>query len=417
MNAAKLDETARGVAFSSLEGRRELAQNLIREVAEEGVFPASIAGLFSSLGRGDIAPMTVPAFNLRGLTYDLARAIWQVALQKNAGPVIFELAPSEMSSGDQIPEEYAAMVMAAACREGYQGPVFLQGDHFHIDSPAAFAEMEGLCKRAVSAGFYQIDIDTADLIDPAGDSPAVVQAPNANLSARMTRFIRSIQPEGVHITIGAEVGEIGSKNTTLADLSGFMDAYQARLGDEIHGLDKISIQTGTRHGGIVLKDGSLDTMPLDLKLARELSRAAFQNYGISGLVQHGASTLALSQLAQLPDAGIIEVHLATQIQNIIFDHPAFPPDLLRMMKASLAPSNREAEGGASHSIAAENEIQRFYHARWSAWGTFKREIWDMPEQNKKQIQETLQEWVSQLFTALRIDGKLPVVLGMYHPKG
>ncbi len=88
-----------------------------------------------------------------------------------------------------------------------------------------------------------------------------------------------------------------------------------------------------------------------------------------------------------------------------------------MMKASLVPSNRDAEGGASHSDDAENDIQKFYHARWSAWGTFKREIWNIPEQSKKQIQKSLQEWVSQLFTALRIDGKLPVVLGKYPPKG
>jgi hypothetical protein len=154
-------------------------------------------------------------------------------------------------------------------------------------------------------------------------------------------------------------------------------------------------------------------MPLDLNLAKELSHLARNKFGIAGLVQHGASTLSMEQLSQLAESGIIEVHLATHIQNIVFDHPDFPQDLLSVIKNQLNPTNKGAEGDLLAEEDNQSDLQKFYNARWTAWGTFKQELWDMPEQNKKLILASLQEWINNLFTALRINGKLPLIESFY----
>lgn len=413
MNFEILDQKAKNLAMSKPEERNDAAAEIMALAAAEGVFPASIKQVYAALGRGALPPMTVPAINLRGMTYDLARAIWQVIMKLQAYPVIFELTPSEMTASDQTAAEYAAMIAAAACREGFRGPVFIQGDHFHIDNADSVDEIKQLCQETITAGYYHLDIDAATLINAAGETPRAIQRPNAEISAALTSFIRAKQPDDIHITIGAEVGEIGSNNTTPADLIGFMEVYNAALPPGMLGIDKISVQTGTRHGGIVDADGSLAEMPLDLKAAKALSRLANTKFGIAGLVQHGASTLTIQQLSQLPESGIIEVHLATNIQNIVFDHPAFPKDLLAEIKQQLIPTSMGAEGDKLDEDRNQTIYQQFYNARWTAWGTFKRQLWEMPDQNKREITAALQSWIQDIFTALKIKGQLPLIQSYY----
>jgi hypothetical protein len=72
-----------------------------------------------------------------------------------------------------------------------------------------------------------------------------------------------------------------------------MDGYNrtlAKLGS-FAGISKISVQTGTSHGGVVLADGSIAKVQLDLDALRALSQDARTKYHLGGAVQHGASTL------------------------------------------------------------------------------------------------------------------------------
>ena len=110
---------------------RDSARRAIREAAGSvGILPASILPLYKARGRGEVSGFTVPAVNLRMLTYDTARAAFRAAQGLDAGALIFEIARSEIGYTDQRPAEYAAVVLAAAIREGWDGPVFLQGDHY-----------------------------------------------------------------------------------------------------------------------------------------------------------------------------------------------------------------------------------------------------------------------------------------------
>jgi fructose/tagatose bisphosphate aldolase len=410
-----LDQNILELALAPRQDRKALAIKISNFTWEQGVYPASIAPVYHALGKGELPPMTIPAFNVRGLTYPLARAIWRTAMQLQSGPIIFELAPSESTGCDQTFEEYAAMVMAAAYKEGHRGPVFLQGDHFNLDSKADLLRVEELAISVIETGFYQIDIDGSHLYDNKSDTLAGFHAPNAQITTDLIDKLRCAQPRNIHVALGAEVGEIGGKNTSREDLVAFQSELQKHIPSNTSGLDKISAQTGTTHSGIVLPDGSTGKMQVDFDLISNLSGQA-RDFGWSGLVQHGASTLRIEDLAQLPDAGVIEVHLATQIQNILFDHPAFPQDLRNQMIAELTATTHGAEGDKLDESAQLSEAQRFYQARWAAWGLYKKELWQLPPQVLDPICDSLANWVADIFKALKVDNQQQI-LQKFYPNG
>src|SRR5512142_698772 len=196
--------------------RREIR----REAASRGILPASILPLYEARSRGEVSGFTVPAINIRTLAYDTARAVFRTAKELDAGAFIFEIARSEIGYTDQRPAEYAAVVLAAAVREGWNGPVFLQGDHFQTNAQKMKSEsareakaIEDLILEAIAASFYQIDIDTSTLVDLSRPDLDAQQRPNYENCAHFTRFIREHQPKGVEISIGGEIGEVGKENS------------------------------------------------------------------------------------------------------------------------------------------------------------------------------------------------------------
>ena len=128
-----MDQLVRAAVFA--EGvEREYARWLIWELGQTvGVRPASIQDLYMARGRGEVQGFTVPAIDLRVVTYDAARAIFRTANAIEAGAFILEIARSEIAYTGQRPHEYVSVVLAAALREGFRGPVFIQGDHFQIN--------------------------------------------------------------------------------------------------------------------------------------------------------------------------------------------------------------------------------------------------------------------------------------------
>src|SRR6478672_8498481 len=168
----KMDALVREAVFETGEAR-DYARWLIWEIGEAvGVRPASINGLYMARGKGLVHGFTVPAINVRGASYDTARAIFRTAIKKKAGAFILEIARSEIAYTDQRPAEYVAVMLAAALREGFRGPIFIQGDHFQVnakkfavDPNTEVGAVQALAKEAIAAGFYNIDIDTSTLVD------------------------------------------------------------------------------------------------------------------------------------------------------------------------------------------------------------------------------------------------------------
>ena len=173
------EEIVDGLAFEAVfaddAAVRDAARWVIWSASQAlGCGSASIHDLYRARGRGEVdaTRFTVPAINVRAATYLTARQAFAAALERDAATVIFEIAKSEMAYTDQRPGEYAAVVLAAALREGWRTPVFLQGDHFQFNATKWAAdpgpELEGikdLTREAVGAGFLNIDIDTSTLVD------------------------------------------------------------------------------------------------------------------------------------------------------------------------------------------------------------------------------------------------------------
>ncbi len=386
---------------------RQAARWLIRRAgAALGIFPSSIQPLYEAMGREAVSGFTVPAINIRALTFDVAQAVLRAALAGRVGPVLFEIARSEIDYTRQRPEEYAAAVTAAAIRTGYRGPLFLQGDHFQVNAkkyaqaPAAEVRaVKDLIWEAIEGGFYNIDIDTSTLVDLSRPTPARQQETNYTLAAELTTMIRDLEPAGITISVGGEIGEVGGKNSTVEELRAFMDGYRSVLreaGADLAGISKISVQTGTTHGGVPLADGSVAKVKIDFDTLAELSRAARGEYGLAGAVQHGASTLPDEAFDRFPAVGTAEIHLATGFQNILYDSRHFP-DALRdriygYLKAELASERKETD----------TDEQFFYKTRKKGFGPFKQELWELPDAVRQALGEELERQFAFLFGKLRV---------------
>ncbi|MDA8214833.1 MAG: class II fructose-bisphosphate aldolase, partial [Nitrospiraceae bacterium] len=333
-NAARnlMDSLIYDAVFESDDEKRKAKFVFVKEVAKAcGAVPASIQGLYEEMGR-NYPGFTVPAINIRGLTYDVARAIFRKALEMKVGALIFEIARSEIGYTKQKPLEYTTVVLAAAVREGFECPVFIQGDHFqlvrknYLSGPDLETNyVKGLIAEAVEAEFYNIDIDSSTLVDLDKPTTKEQQRPNFEKTAELSEHVRQLQPPGVEISIGGEIGEIGGKNSNPDELRAYLDGFKETF-KGTKGLSKLSVQTGTSHGGVVLPDGSLAKVKIDFDTLRLLSDLARKEYGLSGCVQHGASTLPEDAFNMFPETGTSEVHLATGFQNIIYDSKHLPAE-------------------------------------------------------------------------------------------
>jgi fructose-bisphosphate aldolase, class II len=405
--SAAMDELVRRAVFGEAE-ERDRTRWLIWEIGQHaGVRPASIHELYLARGRGEVRPFTTPAMNIRVLSYDSARAVFRAARRLEVGALICEIARSEIGYTDQRPAEYVAVMTAAALREGFTGPLFIQGDHVQVNAKKYAADPEAelqairtLIEEELHAGFYNIDVDTSTLVDLSQPTLELQQRVNYERAAELTRFIRGRQPEGVTVSVGAEIGEVGGKNSDVHELKAFMEGYVralARLGGEI-GISKISVQTGTSHGGVVLPDGSIAKVQLDLDALRALSADARAKYGLGGAVQHGASTLPPDAFGAFPKCEAIEIHLATNFQNIVFDHPRLPADVRRDVNTWVkAECKDEWKKG-------DTEEQFIYKSRKKAIGPFKRRLWDMPADVRAAIAADLERTFAFLFQQLQVTG-------------
>lgn len=389
---------------------RDTARWLIWESAQDlGIYPSSIHQLYMAIGSGDVpANFTVPAMNIRAMNYTSSRAVFRAANKFNVGAMLFEIARSEIGYTGQRPAEYTTSVLAAAIKEGFRGPVFIQGDHFQISlsryksmPDAEVQAVKDLMDEAVAAGFYNIDIDTSTLVDLSYPTLDEQQNLNYTLCAQLTEYVREIEPDGISVSLGGEIGEVGHKNSTVEELHAFMQGYQRVLAKGLPGISKISVQTGTSHGGVVLPDGTLAQVKVDFDTLRDLSRVAREDYGMGGAVQHGASTLPPSAFNKFPQIGTVEIHLATNFQNIVFDY--LPKEVVDEAYAYLREHHKD------EWKPGKTDEQSLYSARKRAIGPFKAQWWHLDESRLAEIGGVLQEQFEFLFDQLNVKGTRELV--------
>lgn len=387
---------------------QESARWLVRQIAfEMGAFPASIQDLYMASARGEYHNRTTPAINVRGDVFDFASTIFRAAQATETRQLLLELARSENGYTDQTPAEYATSILAAAVRTGWEGPVMIQGDHYQAnrkkygENPEA--EIEAVRQHAlnaIAAGYGNIDIDCSTLVDLSKPTLKQQQELNSRHTAELTASIREAEPAGMTISVGAEIGEIGTDNSTVDDLLAFHEGYVeelAKLGKEIVPVSKMSVQTGTSHGGVVLADGSIAEVAVDFETLGRLSEAS-KRLGMAGSVQHGASTLPEEAFGKFADADACEVHLATAYQNAYYDSEHFPSELRDEIYAHLD------EAHASARKPDMTDAQFYYTTRKQAFGPFKKQMWSLPAETKQAIYAELQPRFESVMRELGVAG-------------
>ncbi len=403
-----IDSLIYSAVFSPNDEEKKSSRATIwKMAADSGIYSASIHNLYMAIGKKEVTGFTVPAINIRTLTYDTARVIFRLAKNLKVGAMIFEIARSEIGYTKQRPDEYSTAVVAAAIKEGYKGPVFIQGDHYQFkaslyktDPQAEIKNIKDLVKESIDGRFYNIDIDASTLVDLNKSALSDQQKDNYEMTALITQYIRSLEPKDTVISIGGEIGHIGGKNSTPEEFAAFMDGYQSKTG-RLTGISKVSVQTGTSHGGIPLPDGTIAKIKLDFDVLEKIGQVAREKYQIGGAVQHGASTLPNELFNKFPQVNTLEIHLATGFQNIVYDN--MPTALKKEMYEWIKTNCREEwKEGLS-------EEQFIYKSRKKALGPFKERLWKMTEAEKKPIIEKLHDQFSYLMEKLNAGGSYDVV--------
>ena len=417
LRAAGIRDLAWTAAFSEDEATVEAARWIVWEASQAlGVRSASIHELYMARGRGEVSGFTVPAINIRAQTFDMARVIYEAAASADVGAVILELARSEQTYTWQRPIDYSTSVLAGAIAAGWQGPVFIQGDHYQFnagkyaaDPEAMTEEIRRACRLAIDAGYRNIDLDSSTLVDLSRRSVDEQQRENYVRAAELAALIRSLESDGVTVSIGGEIGEVGKQNSTEEELRAYLDGFRRELEDRAAGavgLSKVSVQTGTSHGGVPLPGGGVADVKLDFDVLRRLGEVARQ-HGLAGAVQHGASTLPDNLFHRFPAVETAEIHLATGFQNALYEHPAFPADLLAEIEAWCF------ENAADERKPDQTDQQFVYTARKKAIGPFKRRLWDL--ETRDDILSAQHRKIGFLFTELGVNGSRDMVDGFVDP--
>ena len=315
------------------------------QASDAGIYPASIQELYAARGQEKFKGVSVPAMNLRALAYDSARAVFRAAKKINAGAFIMEIAKSEMGYTNQRPCEYVGVCLAAAVKEGHKGPVQVNAKKFKEDPKKEVQGVKDIIREAIASGFYNIDIDTSTLVELEKPTVNEQQKLNYEVCAELTKYIRSVEPKGINVSVGGEIGEVGTKNSTVEDLDAFMTGYLAILPKGVAGISKMSVQTGTSHGGVVLPDGSVAKVKLDFNVLKEI--------------------------------GVMYAWLHENAKE--------------EMKAGMT------------------EEQFIYKARKKAIGPFKKEMFSIPMNLREAIGQELEAKFSFLFTQLNIRGSKDLV--------
>jgi len=418
LRAEGIRDLAWTAAFTTDEAAGAAARWIVWEASQAlGARSASIQELYLARARGEVSGFTVPAINVRAQTFDMSRIILEAAAAADCAAVILELARSEQTYTYQRPMDYATSVLAGAIAAGWRGPVFLQGDHYQFNAKRYATDPEGMteeirraCRLAIEAGYRNIDIDSSTLVELSKPTVDEQQRENFRRAAELTALIRSLESDGVTISVGGEIGEVGKSNSTEEELRAYLDGYRRdldRRAPDVTGISKVSVQTGTSHGGVPLPGGGVAKVKLDLEVLRRLGEVCREEYGIAGCVQHGASTLPDELFHHFPAVETVEIHLATGFQNTLYEHPAFPADLQSKMEAWCF------EHCAEERTDGQTDEQFVYTTRKKAIGPFKRELWDLP--TKDEILGAQRQKVAFLLEELRVVGSRAMVEQFVHP--
>ena len=340
---------------------------------------ASIHELYMARARGEYSGFTVPAINLRTQVFDMAaRGLSARPWSWTPGSVIFELARSEQEYTFQRPAEYITSVLAG-CHRGRLARSRLRAGR---PLPVQRGQVQGRPRgrhgdpaqghrQRVVRGLRQ---HRHRLLDAGGPLVRVRSTSSRRSTTRAPRSSRRSsardQDDGLVVSIGGEIGEVGKQNSTPDELRAYLDGYRreldARAGADAIGLSKVSVQTGTSHGGVPLPGGGVAEVKLDFETLKVLGEVCprVRPGGCRPARRLDAARRALPSLPagrdrrDPPGHGLPERALRA---------PGLPGRAVRRDRGASASTNC-----ADERKDGETDTQFVYKTRKKALGTFKR---------------------------------------------
>ncbi|MCX8050029.1 MAG: hypothetical protein N3A55_10300, partial [Methylohalobius sp.] len=289
----RLDALLYNALFQPEEKVRYFLCWLIRQAAAgNAIHPASLGGLYAKVARGQAPKFTIPTISLHAMPYWAGRSVFRAMREVGCGAVALSLDGSAESAPS--PLEYATCLLAAAMREGYEGPVFLEADFLCADSDQTGLIQE-LLEGAINAGFFNVLLDPRRLEDLTHPDPSAQVEASYTFCAALASFVRQIEPQGVGSAISIRFG-LGDANTAL------------RLRAFVEGFDREFVRRAGHVPGISRFDLNVRS-ELDLDAAVELAEVARREYLLPTGVDLPGTSFADEWLEALVNMPFAQVHL------------------------------------------------------------------------------------------------------------
>ena len=403
-----LDRLLYNAVFNQDKSVKDYAQWAIHACANYmQAIPCTISNLYEDNTNNQMSGRTVPVLYFRGLCYESARATFKLLNQIDSAACMFAVDLSEGQDTDLSAEEYAAVMLTAAMREGFHGPLFFQAairidaNNFAKNSTEESERVHQQIKAAIHNGFYNIHMDASVTVDK--DQVALLEKYRNNFEqvAMMSLRAREYQPTHIEVNLSAHVGTIGDEHTInrVDEIEAFLDGYESCLRNEApkaRGLSQLSVSIGTVPGGRVLPDGRPQEMNLDWQAFERLQATAIQNYDLNGLILQGVSTLSEETQKQLPYKQVLEAHLSTAHHQLLLNSSHLPEALKHDIIAYL----KDAQRG--HWREGMTEEQFIHSVSGKCFGPFKKKFWDLSGECKKQLKDEVSNLLGRSFAAFRI---------------
>ena len=261
-------------------------------------------------------------------------------------------------------------------------------------------EIRRACRLAIDAGYRNIDIDSSTLVDLSKPTATSSSARTTVAPPSSTALIRSLEADGVTISVGGEIGEVGKENSTGRGAPRLPRRLptraRRRAAPGAVGISKVSVQTGTS--------------PRRHAAARRRGRRGEARLRGPPRARRGRPDRTASR------APCSTARRRCRMSCSTVSPPSRPPRSTSP-PASRTPcsTTRRSRPSSTSEIEAwffanaaderkpdQTDQQFVYTTRKKAIGPFKRELWDLP--TKDEILAAQRRKIVFLFTELGVNG-------------
>lgn len=369
---------------------RSLAHQLIKAIANDlGIFPTSLQALYEARRRTEYLGKTVPRLAAHGLTYDMARAAFRTMKRSSTAICLFELPVETLPIAESHLQDFCSSVLAAAIKEGFYGPLFLQlgdiryqADAF-INNPQQYhQQLHQLLQLGMANGFLNFAVDTTAL-------PHEGFAEMASFSNTLNEW----QQGDRLLAHGAALGDLPSGEAALNSLCANLDTYFEHLkkeGNKAHPLCKL---------GVKIK-GDLANSRVAVEKLRDL---IVSKYAFAGLTIDHLLHLSERNLRDLATWQALEVNVSELLYDRLFDSHHFPKEIIVEMRHFLTDACRH------EWHVSESEEEFVHRLRHRTFAPFKKMFWEIPAATREKIGLELERTFASLFQWLGVTETVTLV--------